>query len=122
MDGGAALEVGGDLLDDGVTAMHSVRGQGVHLVCGDGGVDTRPAFHGVKEGRAALVRGVGAQEDHPSRAGGPQPANGSKSVGGFGSSNAAMIAAGETDSCICGVSFDLAGMEPSASSLFQHLR
>ena len=50
-------------------------------VLADGDADLRPGFHCGEDGRAAVVRGVGAQEDHPGRACGPQPANGPKGVG-----------------------------------------
>ncbi len=43
--------------------------------------DTAPCFQCGKDSRAAVVRGIGAQEDHPGRAGGPQAANGPEGVG-----------------------------------------
>ncbi len=47
----------------------------------DGDADLRPGFHCGMDGRAAVVRGVGAQDEHPDRAWGSKPANSPKGVG-----------------------------------------
>ena len=50
-------------------------------VLADGDADLRPGFHYGKDSRAAVVRGVGAQDDHPGRARGSQPVDGPQGVG-----------------------------------------
>ncbi len=50
-------------------------------VLAHGDADLRPALHCGEDGRAAVVRGVGAQEDRPGRVCGSQAVDGTQGVG-----------------------------------------